>query len=72
MTTTAVDLYLDLLMRSLTRSLQEDNDRILGFNDLPNCRAAVEACRARLGIDDELVRVDESAVYWRKSADTGA
>ena len=33
MTTTAVDLYLDLLMRSLTRSLQEDNDRILGFND---------------------------------------
>ena len=30
---TPVDLYLDLLMRSLTRALQEDNDRILGFND---------------------------------------
>ena len=31
--TSAVDLYLDLLMRSLTRALQEDNDVLLGFND---------------------------------------
>ncbi|MEP6651209.1 MAG: TylF/MycF/NovP-related O-methyltransferase [Lapillicoccus sp.] len=31
--TTAVDLYLDLLMRSLTRALHEDNDRVLAFND---------------------------------------
>jgi O-methyltransferase len=46
--------------------------RIIDDFHLPNCRAAVEAYRARLGIDDELVRVDESAVYWRKSADTGA
>lgn len=31
--TTASDLYLDLLARSLTRALQEDSDRVLGFND---------------------------------------
>ena len=31
--TSAVDLYLDLLMRSLTRARQEDNDVLLGFND---------------------------------------
>ncbi|MEP6651208.1 MAG: TylF/MycF/NovP-related O-methyltransferase [Lapillicoccus sp.] len=35
---------------------------------LPNCRAAVDEHRARLGINDELVPIDLASVYWRKSA----
>ncbi|MEY4510803.1 MAG: hypothetical protein RLZZ450_2925 [Pseudomonadota bacterium] len=37
--------------------------------NLPACRKAIHAYRDREGIEDELVRVDDAAVYWRKSRD---
>jgi hypothetical protein len=37
--------------------------------NLPACRKAIHDYRDREGIQDELVRVDDAAVYWRKSRD---
>lgn len=35
---------------------------------LDNCRAAIEEYRAEHGITNEIHRVDETGVYWRKSS----
>ncbi len=42
------------------------------YNDIAACRQAVTDYRARHGIGDEIVRVDWTAVYWKKTGKKSA
>jgi hypothetical protein len=37
------------------------------YSDMPECRNAVTDFRAERGITDEIVPIDWTGVYWRKS-----
>jgi len=37
------------------------------YQDIPACRQAVDDYRSRHGIEDEILRVDWSGVYWKKT-----
>jgi hypothetical protein len=40
---------------------------IIDDYNLPMCRQAVQDYRARMGIADEIIAIDDAGVYWRKT-----
>jgi O-methyltransferase len=38
------------------------------YGEIPACRAAVTDFRERNGIDDPIIPIDDSGVYWRRAA----
>jgi O-methyltransferase len=55
-------------LRHLYPKLSSGGFVIVDDYSLPGCRQAVDEYRAEHGIEDQLVRIDWTAVYWRKSA----
>jgi hypothetical protein len=45
---------------------------IIDDHNLSMCRKAVSDYRQQLGIDDEIVPIDDAGVYWRKTAKAAA
>jgi hypothetical protein len=68
------DLYestMDALV-SLYSKLSVGGFIIIDDYNLPMCRKAVSDYRQRLGIDDEIVPIDDAGVYWRRTAEAAA
>lgn len=65
------DLYQSTLdvLRNLYSKLSVGGYAIFDdYQNLPDCRRAIDVFRARHGIDEEICRIDERAVYWQKQS----
>lgn len=63
------DLYSSTLLalENLYPGLSERGFLIVDDDGIPECRQAVHVYREANGIVDEIVQIDESSVYWRRS-----
>ncbi len=65
------DLYQSTLdvLRNLYSALSIGGYAIFDdYQNLPDCRKAIEEFRSERGIKEDICRIDERAVYWRKQA----
>lgn len=66
------DLYESTIvaLETLYPKLSEGGYLIVDDYALPRCRAAVDDFRLGAGIDDAVLQIDWSGIYWRKSSAT--
>jgi O-methyltransferase len=66
-----VDLYQSTMdaLRNLYSALSTGGYAIFDdYQNLPDCRQAIDDFRHEHGVTEEICRIDERAVYWRKQA----
>ena len=65
------DLYQSTMdvLRSLYSKLSSGGYAVFDdYQNLPDCRRAIDEFRSSQGITEEICRIDERAVYWQKKA----